>query len=108
MHRRRKRAIESLRLNSNLLRRHDTGTKIVAESADMQIVEDEVSFKVLAEFIKQHSLEAAHIDWNRSIGIGYAVQSIPAGKVDLPAFKPVYVALIQNSYSEKLDLHPIG
>jgi hypothetical protein len=65
MHRRRKRAIESLRLNGNLLRRLDAVTKVVAESADMQIVEDEASFKVLAEFIKQRSLEAAHIDWRR-------------------------------------------
>jgi hypothetical protein len=97
-----------LRLNRNLLRRLDTGTKVVAESGDMQIVEDEASFKVLAEFIKQRSLEASYIDWNKSIGIGYAVQSLPVGKVGLPAFKPVYVALIQDSHPGRLDLHPIG
>ena len=104
----RRRAIESLRKETNIIRTPEKGLTIRPENAKMGMVIDDKSFALLRSIIEQHSEYAHEIDWNQVVGIGYSTISLPVDKIPLPAFRPLYVAISPSAESTTLSLLRVG
>ena len=63
---------------------------------------------MLKQFVIDNSPNSGDVEWERAIGIGYSVISLPVAKNKLEAFRPLYIALSPNANETVIDLIPVG
>ena len=103
-----KKAIMFLRENHNILLSTPKGVNINPSSSTMKIVSDPKQAELLINLVKKHSLLAHTVSWEKAVGIGYSTLSMPVGQYKLPAYYPLYIAILPSDTSTSLDLVPVG
>ena len=102
-------AVSKLRAHQNILGVIPTGVNIKPETQGMSIVQDSETYSILKGIVLEYSPYAAAIRWDKAIGIGYAIQSLPVGRNKLEAFRPLYVVeMPTEEQSSQLVLNPVG
>jgi hypothetical protein len=102
-------AVSKLRTDRNILGINPPGYNIKPETQDMRIVWDTPTYEILKSLIIDFSPYVKSIRWDKAIGVGYAVQSLPVGRNKLEAFRPLYIVEIpMDGNSSQLNLNPVG
>ncbi len=102
-------SVSKLRINRNILGFTPKGYNIKPETQGMSIVWDSNVYETLKSIIIEFSPYAKTIRWDKAIGIGYAIQSLPVGHSKLEAFRPLYIVeMPTDEQSGQLILNPVG
>lgn len=106
-HRRLVKAIARLRDKRNIIGPLPPGVNL-QPGGQLQMTQDEATYRILVPFVRKRSSRASGVDWNRAIAIGYSVVSVPVAGSTLDAIRPLYVALTPQGAQQDLDLVPVG
>jgi hypothetical protein len=103
-----KRALQKLREGRNLIFSPPPLTTIEPSSQDMKLVVDPDSARILVDLIRDRSILAYTVPWDRAVGVGYSTLSLPVGRLNLDGFHPLYIAVMPIGDSSPLELIPVG
>ena len=106
--RRQKDALKKLREGQNLLFTPPPNTNIQPGSQEMKLAVDPISARIIADLIRNRSLLAQTVSWDRALGVGYATISVPVAQAKLAAFHPLYIAQEPPPGSTIMELIPVG